>query len=1260
MSVQLFTIFTALLLFPPLLCGDESPAAAKTEAWFEQRIRPVLAGVCFGCHGGERVSGGLRVDSRQGLLTGGDSGAAIDLAQPAASLLLKAVAREPDVSAMPPAADAALSADQIRDIQEWIAAGAFWPEKAGGFEVQRHWAFQPLAAASVPDAAGTAWVRTPVDAFVLNRMQQSGAAPTQPADRRTLIRRVAFDLTGLPPTPAEVTAFLEDRTPDAFSKVVDRLLASPAYGEKWGRHWLDLVRYADTAGETADYPIPSAWRYRNYVIDALNADLPYDQFVREQVAGDLLAAANPDDRFAARTVATGFLALSRRFGFDSENYHHLTIQDTIDTVGQTFLGLSLGCARCHDHKFDPISTRDYYGLYGIFDSSRYPFPGSEQKQRVRALTPLCPPEEAEAVWEAGLQRTQQLTSQLAAAQQPIPSAVLRLTTDLDGDFELQAPAAGGSYGVLVPPWRYTGSVSVTAAAQSPFHNVYPGGSRGAAIAANSGPWRIWQAVRSSTNRSAAPFSLNLDLRITESGGSSNSAAAPRLTLASNSHRQQLTLFFHAGRLLLADGEAGVQLGTWKSGEWFNLQLTLQLSTGALTGRIGTPESSLDFQSSLFPWEAAPDHLELASDAAEGSESAGLEVDHIAVRQTQFAPVSREFPLPSETGAGDSIAATARELEQAIGIDGDLELQPAAGLPVAPWNPGPNSVVRLRAESQSPFNNHYSGGEQGFHVPSRSEYDGFGLTIQHLPRDADGRIYAGFDFRVKPESDQSPGSWRYYLGHGPGNSAAVELFFSGDWLFCRDGEQIRPVVELRPGHWQQLQLTLDTANRRFSGRLLAENSRQEFAGLFSATWDGRIDYSFIDSYGHIPGRRPALDADNFVLTDRPTEMLDSSAPPATASTAARRERIQQLRQKLNEQQSATSSLTAELQRLLDEGPLPLAFAMSEGTPEDARIHLRGEPTQPGETVPRGFISLPGDTATPCTLQGSGRLELADWLVGAKSSLVARVMVNRIWQHHFGRGLVGTPNDFGVRGVPPTHPELLDWLAREFIREGWSIKAMHRLILNSAVWQQSSLDETSLSGQLTDHKLLLVGFTRRRLTAEEVRDSILAVSGQLDRSPGRGHPFPAPFNWGYSQHAPFSDVYEHSRRSVYLMTTRLKRHPFLSLFDGADPNASTASRPGTTVPTQALFFLNDPLVHTAAKNWAEVLVQSESNDSARLRKAWQRALQRDPDPEELAEALAFLKSYRGQLPANTSAEETLAQPLAALLRILPGSNEFLHVD
>ncbi len=1240
--------------------GAGVAATAAFESHFEQHIRPILAEVCFRCHGGERVSGGLRVDSRDALFSGGDSGPAIDTARPDSSLLLQAIARVADVSAMPPAADAALSADQVRAFRHWIATGAFWPEKSGAFEVREHWAFRPLAAVSVPETAGDAWVKTPVDAFVLSGMREAGLSPAGLADGRTLIRRVTYDLTGLPPTPAEVAAFLDDPSAEAFDRVIDRLLASPAYGEKWGRHWLDVVRYADTAGETADYPVPSAWRYRNYVIDAFNADLPYDQFVREQVAGDLLTAAEPDNRFADRIVATGFLAISRRFGFDSENYHHLTIQDTIDTLGQTFLGLSIGCARCHDHKFDPISMRDYYALYGIFDSSRYPFPGSEQKQRVRSLTPLLPAGEAAAAWDACLQRTQRIAARLTELRQPVPAATLRLTTDIDGDFELQAPAAGGSYGVLVPPWRSSGHVSVSAAAQSPFHNVYPGGSRGAVAAQSRSPWRIRQSLHpvNSGNRGATiaglsePVCVNVDLRI---GPVDELAAAPvRLRLSSADLRQSLTLVFRAGRIQQAETNPAVELGHYKPGEWFNLQLSLQPDSGALQVQCGTPEATAGCSSQTVPWDMVPGELELTGEGSDRFVSPSFEVDHIAVRRKPFAAVSREF-LPAEPTSADVESMTAaEELEQLTGIDGDLELQTPGGVPTAPWNPGPNSVVRVRAESQSPFTRDYAAGGQGLFVPGRREYDGFGVTIRRLPMDGEGRIRAGFDFRMQPESAECTGSWRYYLGHGPGNSAAVELFLTAERLFCRVGDQLQPVAAYRPGEWMQFRVVLDTRSRQFTGTLDGAGLQQTFAGVFSPGWDGRIDYSFVDSYGHLPGLRPALDADNFVLSSPAAESADGAASGGL-SAAERRVRIERLRELQRDQQSEVAALQAELQQLLEEGPLPLAFAMSEGTPEDARMQLRGEPLQPGDIVPRGFLTILGDAIPEEPLRGSGRVELADWLVRPDNPLTARVLVNRVWQQHFGRGLAATPNDFGVRGLPPTHPQLLDWLAVEFMRQGWSIKALHRLILRSAVWQQAVTEEGNGDGGGQ-----LRGFSRRRLSAEEIRDSILAVTGQLDRSRGTGHPFPAAFGWGFSQHAPFSEVYEHSRRSVYLMTPRLKRHPFLALFDGADPNAPTAARLGTTVPTQALFFLNDPLVHQTAQAWAERLLESAADEEQCLRLAWQQALQRDPDVWELSEASEFLMSYRDQLPRHPEVAAVRSQSLAALLRTVLGSNEFLHVE
>ena len=263
-----------------------------------------------------------------------------------------------------------------------------------------------------PAVKNQRWPATEIDSFILARLESQGLTPAIAADKRALLRRATFDLTGLPPTPAEIGAFLHDRSPDAFAKVLDRLLAAPQYGERWGRHWLDLVRYADTAGDSADYPIPQAVRYRDYVMDAFNHDKPYDQFVREQIAGDLLPAANEDER-REHLIATGFIACSRRFGVAPEGARHLTIEDTLDTMGRVFLGLSLSCARCHDHKYDPIPTRDYYALYGIFDSTRYPHPGSEVKQHQEDFVPLLPPAEADALLQPHRTQLAQLDAERA-------------------------------------------------------------------------------------------------------------------------------------------------------------------------------------------------------------------------------------------------------------------------------------------------------------------------------------------------------------------------------------------------------------------------------------------------------------------------------------------------------------------------------------------------------------------------------------------------------------------------------------------------------------------------------------------------------------------------------------------------------------------------------------------------------------------------------------------------------------------------------
>ncbi|MCA9097874.1 MAG: DUF1549 domain-containing protein, partial [Planctomycetaceae bacterium] len=325
----------------------------------------------------------------------GDSGPAVIPGKPEESLLLEAVRREEGVSAMPP--DQALSAEEIRALEEWIRQGAMWPVVTKPFETSKHWAFEPIKDVPPSEIQQKDWPLTSIDGYILNALEKEGLKPAARADRRTLIRRVTYDLTGLPPTPEEVEAYLADTRPEAeaYKAVVERLLASPRYGEHWGRHWLDIVRYADTAGENSDHPLPHAWKYRNWVIQAINKDQPYDQFLRDQIAGDLLPKDVPREMVTDRIVATGYLAIARRFGHDIDKDMHLTYEDTIDTLGKSVLGLTLGCCRCHDHKYDPVSSKDYYGLYGIFESTQFAFPGCEPKQQPRHLVPLAMTDEDE-------------------------------------------------------------------------------------------------------------------------------------------------------------------------------------------------------------------------------------------------------------------------------------------------------------------------------------------------------------------------------------------------------------------------------------------------------------------------------------------------------------------------------------------------------------------------------------------------------------------------------------------------------------------------------------------------------------------------------------------------------------------------------------------------------------------------------------------------------------------------------------------------
>lgn len=771
------------LLLCPVASWAEEPK--NREEFFEVKIRPVLAESCIECHGPKKASGGLRLDSREAIAQGGESGTTVEPGDIAASLLLHAIAWDESADLkMPP--EKPLSRETVADFRRWIADGAWWPESQSTpiQSAKGHWAFEPLRRVELPPIRSN-WATHPIDQFIDSARRSQNLSPVKLASKRSLIRRAYFDLIGLPPTEQQIERYLVDDSAEAFAKVVDELLASERYGERWGRQWLDLVRYADTAGDNADYPIPQAHLYRDYVIDCFNADVPYDRFLHEQLAGDILALTAPESDYARLVTATGLIAQAKRIGTRELEDMHSIIEDTLATIGPALLGLSLRCARCHDHKYDPLTTQDYYALYGFFASTQYPFAGAEEVRR----------------------------------------------------------------------------------------------------------------------------------------------------------------------------------------------------------------------------------------------------------QTKFAPL-----LPS---------AKVKEL----------------------LSPRETKIASLKSELEA----------------------------------------------LKASSTES--------------------------------QHIEPIQDE-----------------------LTNLERDLYAGI------------------------------------------------------------------------------------------PTAYAVGELQPVDVAIQIGGNPwSSQGEPVPRGVPKVLDAEPLELPAASSGRLEFARWLTERASFLTARVMVNRVWQGHFGKPLVPTPSDFGYRGTPPTHPELLDWLAGTFVESGWSLKSLHRTIMLSNTYQLSSEDDVN-NLAVDEGNTLYWKFDRRRLDAEALRDSVMWLSGSLNLSRPGPHPFPEPSKWRYTAHHQFNDVcYPSDHRSVYLMVQRLHAHPYLSLFNGPDPSLSTSSRDASTVPLQALYLLNNEFMHLSAANVARNAVAETEDCGERLRLMYLRFYGRPPTDDEIERCKLYLTRYDQSLEQESLLEEQRElETWSSLARTMFASNQFFYVD
>jgi hypothetical protein len=1154
-------VFLLAALAWPVATATE-PSRADSE-FFERSVRPLLVEKCWTCHGDVgRPKGGLRLTSRASLMNGGDSGAVVIAGDPAGSALIQAVRYEHEPK-MPPKGK--LQEREIAVLTRWVALGFPWPEAKAAIAAaentrphltdleRRFWSFQPVKPVVVPSVRSTSWAVSPIDRFLLAALENQGLAPAGRADRRTLLRRATFDLIGLPPTPAEMDAFVVDQSPQAFARVVDRLLASPLYGERWGRHWLDIVRYAD-ARDLIQLPAESdfreAWRYRDWVVNSFNRDLSYQEFVRYQVAGDLLPPPQPGGINRDGLVATGLLAIADFVPGDVDKDQMIAdyVNDQIDVVTRAFLGLSVACARCHDHKFDPISSDDYYALAGIFFSTRLipgPVPGNTPLVRVPLLSSdeLMKVQAGEA---ADKRRRAELERQLPDAADRAYVAVLRR---LLADKLASYLVAAALYRQRTPGQDH--------------HSL-------AQIARRNGLNDGWlSGFAAYLDRVAAQSSI--DRHPTLKGAVSGALAGSRLEKAAAELQNELATLIARNEKALASSPR-----------------EHDLSRAALIRlRADDPYVVTDGDSRVTLW---PNRSELPADAQPAKQGRG----------------------PRKTNA--DLNGHSRTV---LRFDGEALLE----LPRRVPSTGSVFVVYRPADTGSP-NQRLLGWED-----SDAGKHGFGL----MP-DPRGRLHAilrnhgrsGDLVELCPPASLelvcitwgSRGTTLHRNGAAAGTQKVVEGVSSDPGI-----------AALRlggPGSGGSPRYRGDIAELRVYDRQLDENERRSVESELRATWFDSID-----------PKPPPRD----LLSDLYEELLSARGPFWLAADARRamlpapeRSRLVGMEQELDVLQKKPAA------------DIPRAVVVQDGGPKgtrhegfkDSHVFLRGNPKRLGKAVTRGVphVLLGAGESQIRIEEGSGRRELAGWLVRPDNPLTARVMVNRIWQHHFGVGLVRTPNDFGARGERPPNPELLDWLAARFVESGWSVKAMHRLIMVSAAYQQSSRASADALALDPDNRLF-GRMNRRRLDAEAIRDSLLTVAGRLEAGLG-----------GTS----FSDLAV-PRRTLYLQSVRTgpSSTDFGRLFDRADPGSMIAGRGESVVAPQALFFLNDPFVSGIALALANrVARQGRGSHDACIRLLYALVLGRPPTPAELDVGLQFL------------ATEGAIDKWERYCLLMLCQNEFIYID
>ncbi len=1019
-------VWLSLMVVPVLGQQSQTPETEKiAKIDFAGQIQPILRASCYSCHGSDAQEGGLRLDNRARALAGGDNGKVIVPGDVKAGSLLTLLRGEnEDLGRMPPEGEGTpLTAEQISLFEAWIAQGAPWPDSADVAITSEHWSFQLLQRPDLPSVKAEQWVRNPIDQFVLARLESEGISPSGRASRSTLIRRVYLDLLGLLPSAAEVEEFLNDQRTDAYQQMVNRALKSPHYGERWGRHWLDLARYADSDGYEKDRARPHAWRYRDWVINSLNADLPFDQFTVAQLAGDMLPEAKVADR-----VASGFhrnTLHNTEGGTDQEEDRVKKTVDRTNTFGTVWLGLTIGCAQCHSHKYDPISHQEYYQLYSFFNSMN--------EQDIAAPTIA-----QEAVYNEQLAAFSAEHEKLVAARQKYEAE--QLPGALAKWLEVDAK--------VVYQWRPLDGATISGRHKSTFKNLDDGS-------------------------------------------------------------------------VLVEGE-NVRSDIY----------TLEASVEALSG---------------IRLEVLPDD-------------------------------SLPMKGPGRAANGNFVLTNVQVLVRQAGTENEF-----APVPIS------RAIADFSQNNWEVAKAHNDNGEDGW--------------------------------AVSPEIGKRH----------------VAVF------------QLDKVVTFEGG--VELKIVLDQKY---------ETGETHNIGRFRLTY---ADFNGV-----------------LALEGTPAEILEAIA--AEARNDEQNRLLLDYYKQVDEQYKKFVQAEKEHDSKRPAMPGTKAQSVVElASPRQTHTHLRGNFLTKGEEVAtQGLSVLPEVTAHGDRLT---RLDLAKWTVSDENPLVARVTVNRIWQRYFGRGLVATSDDFGTKGSEPTHPELLDWLAFEFRANGWSLKELHRLILNSAVYQQLSSHRAELAEIDPDNELLARQH-RARVEAEIIRDLALEASGlMVDKIGGPSVRPPQPSEYSsltYANSAKWqtSEGGDRYRRGLYTFFQRTSPYPMLMTFDAPDSNSCIARRSRSNTPLQALTLWNDVVFTECAQNLGRRLVRevgkTGGQDEAvrqRIYHAFLMCLSRRPTRSEMDAVSVFyqrqLEKMRGDenaakevlggapMPEEADLAETASW--VAVARVLLNTDEFI---